>query len=288
MSYSRWFIGLVVLATGCAGTSHHSAGVVAGAAVASTANSSSTTPPSTGPTATSSTAAVGTVSHPAASSAPGVTTTLPVVKGAPNRPGSGPAPARAGTYRYRQTGSATVGSSSKPVPPEGTLTIDAASADGNQVWHRSVDPSGPPSDTTFAYRNGGVFILQTVMRTNAGGQQTSFTCTFTAPLPAPPWPPRTGSTFQGHADCGQFTVDAAGKVTGERDVTLDGSSHHVFVLTTNLTFHGQLEGSGTQTDWLDPASSLVLHEETSDNGKYGGVFAFSAQTTSDLLSAKPQ
>ena len=197
-------------------------------------------------------------------------------------------PAAPGGYRYHQTGSATVGSNTKQIPPDGTMKIDPVGADGNQSWHRFIDPSGPPSDTTFAFRNGGVFLVQTVQRTNAGGQQSSFTCTFNPPMASPPWPPTEHAAYRGHADCGQFTVDVSGQVSGRQDVTLDRTVRHTYVLSSNLTFHGQLEGTGTQTDWLDPGTSLILHEETSENGKYGGVIAFTAQSKSDLVSGKPQ
>jgi len=181
-----------------------------------------------------------------------------------------------------------VGTSSQAVPAEGTLRIDPAASDGTQVSHRTVDPNGPPSDSVFAFRNGGIFLTQTVLRSNAGGQQTTFICTFNPPLPTPPWPPTVGATFQGHGDCGKFTVDVSGRVTAQQDVRLDNASHHVYVVSSTLTFHGQLEGSGTQTDWFDPATTLTVHEESTQNAKYGGVVSFASHTVSDLLSEHPQ
>lgn len=290
MSRLRWLVLLVLLASGCGGAKHHASGSVIASAEPTIAPSATGAPSATpAGGAPSSTVKPGTApgppAAPAASAAPAP---APTVKGPVNKPGSGPTPAASGTYRYHQTGSATVGSTTKPIPPDGTLRIDPAGSDGNQVWHRYIDPSGPPSDIVFAFRNGGIFIVQTVQRTNAGGQQSSFTCTFSPPMAAPPWPPTAGSTFQGHGDCGQFTVDVAGQVSVGRDVVLDGATHHTFQLSSNLTFHGQLEGSGRQVDLLDPATSLTLHEETAESGKYGGVVTFAAQSKSDLVSTKPQ
>lgn len=282
---------IALVAAGCGGASHSSKALAgatpssAGSAlVPSTSAAVPTTggPKSAGPTVTGQTPpGQAPRSGPPAAAAP-------PVAGPPNQPGHGPAPATPGTYRYRQSGSTTVGTSAQPIPPEGTLQIDRAGTDGTQVSHRAVDPNGPPSDSTFAFRNGGIFLTQTVLRTNAGGQQTTFTCTFNPPLPTPPWPPTVGATFQGHGDCGKFTVDVAGRVTGQRDVPLDNVSHHVYVVSSTLTFHGQLEGSGTQTDWFEPASRLTLHEEATQNGKYGGVVSFASHSVSDLLSEHPQ
>ncbi|GAC1588540.1 MAG: hypothetical protein NVS3B21_04420 [Acidimicrobiales bacterium] len=212
----------------------------------------------------------------------------PTVAGANNKPATGaPLPAKAGTYRYHQMGEATFGTSTQPVPPEGSLKVDPASADGNQVSHRTVDPNQPPSDTVVAFRNGGVFLVRLVIRANAGGRETTFTCTFDKPLATPPWPPKVGDTYTGHADCGQFTIDVSGRVTAKKEVVLQQVTHHTFELMSALTFHGQLEGSGSQTDWLEPTSSLVLHNESTQNGTYGGVVKFSTHAISDLLSTTP-
>lgn len=258
------------------------------AGTAGTATIAGTTPSATasrGSTATSPSATGG-----AATPAPGPTRPVPppTVAGPANKAGGGaPLPAAPGTYRYRQSGTTTIGTSTKPVPAEGGLKIDPASGDGNQVSHRSVDPSQAPSDTVYAFRNGGVFIVQIVMRANAGGQTQTFTCTFAPPLPSPPWPPKVGSTFAGHADCGTFTLDVSGSVPGTKDVTLDGTTHHTFVIDATIAIHGQIEGSGTQTAWLDPATSLVLHEQTSQKGTYGKVVSFNSSLTADLESAHP-
>lgn len=158
---------------------------------------------------------------------------------------------------------------------------------GNQTWHRAVDPAQPASDTVFSFRGGRIFLTQLVMRSNASGQTQTFTCTFNPGVPSPPWPPTVGETYQGHGDCGSFTVDVHGTVQATRNVSVGGVSHKAYVLVSTLAIHGQIEGSGSQTDWLDPVSSLILHEETAQQATYGGVFKFSGSTTSDLESTKP-
>ena len=200
--------------------------------------------------------------------------------------GGGPAPARAGTYRMRQSGSTTIGTSTQHPPPEGTLKIDPGGADGKQVWHRVVDPNQASNDTTLAFRSDGMFIVQTVLRQGSGGQQLTFTCNFDPGIPAPPWPPAVGKTYGGHGDCGSFTTDVSGRITGSRQVALDGKSIEVFVAETTITTHGQLESTGRQVNWFAPSLRLSVHDESHQKGSYG-PFGFSSDGTSDLISAKP-
>lgn len=236
-------------------------------------------------------ASAGASSATSAAGGPGqtaITSPPPTVAGPTNKPGTGAAlPAAPGTYKYRQSGSTTFGSSTKPVPAEGTLLIDPAMANGDQVDHRTTDPGQPPSDTTFSFRGGGVFLVQQVMRTSVGGSEQTFTCTFNPPLPTPPWPPAVGRSYSGDANCGPFTVHAAGRVTGTHDVVIAGVTHHTYVLNTALTFQGQLAGSGTQLDWIDPATSLILHEAATTKANYAGLFAIASSVTSDIESTRP-
>ena len=283
-------ISLVGAACGGGGSSHATSGSSAQSVTTASPSGATTTTPggSTSATTTASTAQVAPTTSEAAPSAPPPTVPAPTVAGSTNRPGSNSAqPAAPGLYRYRQSGSSTFGSTTKPVPTEGTLRIDPIGSDGNQVEHRTTDPSAPPSDTTFAFRNGGVYLVQIVLRSNAGGHTQTFTCNFSPPMASPPWPPTVGSSFGGSATCNGFTVDVKGKVTGTRDVAVGGASHRTFVLDSTLAFHGQIEGSGTQLDWADPATSLILHQENSMKGNYSGFVTFSSHDTSDIESTHP-
>jgi hypothetical protein len=167
------------------------------------------------------------------------------------------------------------------------MLIDRATSTGSQTWHRTVDAGQPASDTVFLFHGNGVFISQLVMRSKVGTQTQTFTCTFATPLPSPPWPATVGSSYQGHADCGAFTIDVHGSVTGTKDPTIGGATHHAYVLASSIVVHGQLEGSGTQTDWVDPATSLLLHEDSALSAVYGGFYKVGGSTTSDLESVKP-
>jgi hypothetical protein len=192
---------------------------------------------------------------------------------------------RAGTYRYRQSGTNTAGATSMAVPPEGTLRVDPPSG-STQVWHRATDPNQPPSDTTLQFRPDGMWITSQIQRVTVAGQTSQFSCGFPTPMPAPPWPPTVGANFTGHGDCGTFTVDVTGRITSTRTVTLDGISVPVFIIESSLTTHGQVQSSATETDWFSPALRLAVHTETHGSGTYG-IVSYRTDTVADLESTKP-
>ena len=273
-------VGLLVLAAACGGTSHPRA-----------TSTTSTTAALAGTTTTTAAAGAGATTAPARASGTttgagaAATTTTASPTGQPQA--AAPAPVPAGTYRYRQSGSATVGTSTQPAPAEGTLVADAAKSDGTQVFHRATDPSKPPSDATFVFRSDGMFIKSTVTRATAGTQTVSFTCTFDPPVPAPPWPPAVGKSFSADGNCGSFTAHVDGHITGQRQATVDGAPRTVYVVSTTIVTHGQVESTINQTDWFAPSLRLSLHVESHTKGTYGPV-AFSGDLTSDLESAKPR
>ncbi|MHB8463591.1 MAG: hypothetical protein ACYDH6_06220 [Acidimicrobiales bacterium] len=275
----RIVIPLVLIAAGCGGGGHSSSVSTGPGAGSSTTGGSALSTDTGAPSTTAGAHGSGPTTTPPANH-PAPSGTLP--------PGTKPAaPAAPGTYRYHQSGTTTLGSTTKPVPAEGSVLIDPVTSAGTQTSHRTVDSSQPPSDTVFSFQNGGVFITQLVMRSKIGSQTQTFTCTFTTPLPTPPWPPTVGAAYQGHADCGSFTIDVHGSVTGTKDVNVGGTTHRSFVLASSIVLHGQLEGTGSQNDWVDPATSLLLHEDASQRATYGGFVKLASSTSSDLESLHP-
>jgi hypothetical protein len=208
------------------------------------------------------------------------------------RSGSGPAaalapqPAAAGTYRYRQQGRSTAGGATTTTPPYGTLVVDRPGGDGTQLWHRASDPSAPPNDSTFRFATDGVALIRQVIRITNAGTTTTFTCTFDPGVPAPPWPPTVGAVFTGHGECGSFTADVSGRIDDRKQVTLDGAPVDVFVISSKLVTHGQVESTATQVDWYAPSLRLPVHSESSASGTYGFV-SFQSTGTSDLESGHP-
>jgi len=197
--------------------------------------------------------------------------------------GGAPQPVAPGTYRYRQTGSASGGGQTYDSPPEGTMVVDAAGADGRQLFHRYVDPEGKPADSTVRFGADGMFIEKLVLRQGEG----EITCTFDPAIPSPPWPPTVGSTFSATGECGIFTLEIDGRVTGTRSVDLDGRSYEAFVVES--TIHAQtpqLTLDGTQVDWFVPELRLATHTESTMNGKFGTT-TFESSGAADLLSAVP-
>ena len=223
-----------------------------------------------------------------AAGAPGSSATTVAASGDGDGGGGAPAAAGApqplppGTYRYKQSGSASGGGQTFQSPPEGTAVVDAPTGDGRQTVHRYVDPEGEASDTTFQFGADGMFIVETVLR--QGG--TEIRCTFEPPLAAPPWPPAVGATFSGTGECGAFTAKVDGSITGTRDVELDGKQYEAFVIESDISTTGQFESKGTQVDWFVPELRVSAHQETNTTGKFGQI-SFTSNQVSDLISAIP-
>ena len=199
---------------------------------------------------------------------------------------AGPVPAQAGSYRYAQSGSFQAGVSTQSVPAQGTVVVDPPTAvspgDWTQVWHSYVDPSQPPSDTTFAIAPAGVAITAEVIRM-AG---ITFSCTFSPPLEVIAWPPAVGHEFSGTGNCGSFTAAVSGSVTGTQPTSVDGASVTAYVVQTHVTTTGSLSSSSTETDWFDAALGLDLYQDTSQSGTYDGI-GFSSKVTRKILSGHP-
>lgn len=277
----------VMVGTGCGGTGSRS-----GEAVTTTTSTTATTPAETGET-TDAAPPGGGGGRPGTGGAGGGSATDPARPaagtgasgagtGGSARPGTtaGPAPIAPGGYSFRQSGVSGAGTGT-PVPARGTLTVEPARSDGTQVAHRVIEPSST-QDYTLSFRPDGLFLTSTDQ--SLGG--TRVHCDFSPPLPAPPWPPTTGRSFSGRGQCGTFTAEVQGRITGEREVSLDGSSYRVVVIESTLATRGQVESTGRQVDWFAPDLRLVVHQEMRREGTFGS-FPFVVDVTSDLESARP-
>ena len=199
-----------------------------------------------------------------------------------------PEPAAPGTYMYRQSGSATFGSTRQPVPAHGTMVVDPAERDGtSQTWHRYVDTNEPPTDIALSFSTSGVFITTEVQRVSFQGQSMTITCTFPKPgVPAPPWPPAVGKTFSDTGNCGSFTATVTGQIEGQTSDTVGSQTFAVYILKSTLTTHGQVQLTAIETDWVAYGLRLPVHIQTDVRGTYA-LSSFTSDTTADLESLTP-
>ena len=197
-----------------------------------------------------------------------------------------PVPAAPGTYTEDQSGGITTTPSlySANEPPQGTLVVDPAQANGTQVEHRYVEQGNQPANTTSQYLASGPVILSTTEGSGAQG----VSCTFNPPIAAPPWPPAVGKTFSSRGDCGNgTTVTVQGRISGSQTTTLkDGETFTVWVIDSTISMSGQITASGTQVDWYAPSLRLPTHEQVDVKGTYSGV-QFTLHSVSDLVSSHP-
>lgn len=184
-----------------------------------------------------------------------------------------------GTYRYRQTGSATAGTQRFDSPPEGTLVVDAPAGD-RQTFHRFIDPQGEASDLTIEVVDGTVRLVETVVR--QGGQEVR--CTFDPPMAAVD---EVGETSTGHGECGElFDVDIEVRATGTTTVQLDGQTLDALVTETITTTSGQLVSETRTLDHVLRGVGIPAHTESQSSGSFG-TFRFSGEGTADLVSTVP-
>jgi hypothetical protein len=275
-------------------------GACGGGGTNKTATSGATLSPGSVAPSPGAAAATSTTAAKRGSSAPG----KPAGAGKPSSPSGGqaagsaaggsgdavpavPTPVGPGTYRYHQQGT---GGQSGSIPPEGTLVVDPARADGSQVWHRDVLAPGQSStDTVVVFQPSGIYYSSVIFT----GNGTAITCTFAAPgVPAPQWPPTVGRGISAHGTCtfnnNTFTATVSGSITGTRQVTLaDGTTVSTFVATINTTITGTylltpVNAQVNQTDWFSPSLRMIVHEDSKTT--------FNNQTSelvSDLESSRP-
>ncbi|HUR78132.1 MAG TPA: hypothetical protein VMZ22_09310 [Acidimicrobiales bacterium] len=219
-----------------------------------------------------------------------VTTTKPGTTATTTKAASGsgsgtrnaaPAPAPAGTYDYTQSGSTSQGG---PVPPNGTLVVSGPGP--SQVFSRYFDPSKPPSDIHFDFRDDGPFITKVVVRDSG----IVINCSFDTPVPAPPWPATTGRSFSGHATCDRgFQADFSGSITGRSTDKVGGRSVDTVVIDSTM----HIIGNGVDLNVKDTqhwAPSLRIttysHEVVNGTGPFGIVIT--GDVTSTLTSTTPR
>ena len=171
-----------------------------------------------------------------------------------------------------------VGNQNQATPAEGTLTVDAANADGTQLWHRRSVPKGPSVDTPVRFGDDGAVLLGT----NSQGT----TCAWDPPMPLWPWPVEIGQTFSTKTSCSGATLEVQGKIDGRTSTTVDKQPTEVFVVSKSITTHGNLESTGTETDWFAPSLGLNVRVESHSTGTARGTTVQSDETD-DLVSARP-
>jgi hypothetical protein len=185
-------------------------------------------------------------------------------------PNAAPAPAQIGTYDYAQSGAV----SGQGVPPKGTLVVSGGSS---QVFKRYFDPDEPPSDINYSFRDNGPFITSLVVRQGPA----TFNCSFSSPVPAPPWPATVGRTFSGTASCGNgYTADFSGSITDRRTDDVGGKAVDVVVISSTLHIVGQyIDINVKDTQYWAPSLRVPTYSHEVISGT-----AFNQPVTGDVTS----
>lgn len=268
----------VVGLAGC-GAASPAGRAVSTSSTASTASTASTTAPSS------------TSSSPHLATAPrsASVTTAPSTRTGTSPASGDPAPAVSGTYLYKQSGTQSAAGYSQAPPASGTEVIDAkvAGAGGwEQTWHQYASSQAPPDDITYLFSRSGVAVVSEVLRIQAFGGTSTYTCTMSSPVLIIDWPVEVGYRFAGTGNCGSFTISISGQIAGTHAAQLDGSTTPTYVVESTVTTKGQIDSTTDETDWIDVTRSLIVHSDATTKGTYGS-FSFQSQLTRDLESATP-
>jgi len=277
---------LILVVGACGGGGGGSPKVAHGKAAGATSAAGVADTTTTGPAAASPS---GTAPSAAASGSGAAAASSPASAAAATGAAGDPAalsPAAAGTYKYQQSGTTTEGANSSPVPPEGRLVVGAAAGDHSQVMTRYVRDGDPPEETTFVFRDGGVFLRRFVIKTGLAGAGFDFTCDFSPEVPAPPWPAKVGATVSASGNCGTFNAKVDGKISGVEDTQLDGHAVKVWVVELTLALSGQVTGTVHQVDRFAPTLSLSVKENRDMDIRYG-FSRYQSSIASVLESGRP-
>ena len=204
-----------------------------------------------------------TTTGPTDTAAPAPTTPPPP---APIDQSATPSPVAPGTYRYATQGTMTIGTSSRDLPPETTLTAEQADGDGRQVQSRDMrdaNGDGSVTRTTMRYAADGVYLERLVIEFSIGGIGQTSTLTATQPYLMVPKGATPGTETTGVLEGDgiraaiTFTVVSRGADTSAAE------------LLAELT--GEVEGRQSSQITARNADLLTVEEKVDSDVRSGGI-----------------
>lgn len=254
-----------------------------------TAGPGSSPSPSTSPTTDAQTDATSTDTP---TSAPDPTTP-PVSQPNPNPAGVDPEPIPAGRYAYTTNGWSKLAGGSQQNLPSTTWLVAAAPSGSRQNVTRDMrdgDGFGQTVRRLMEYGDDG-FLLHEI-ETNARVQTLLGPVSDTRKLTTSP-PGSLGAPDSEVGWTNTFTMSGDGvtaKITAKlvrfEDVTVGGQTLRAAVVTQDVTFTGEIEGTSTATTWLRPEDLLALKETSSTTVTSSGITQES-QYSATLKSLTP-
>lgn len=197
-------------------------------------------------------------------------------------PSPGVAATAPGRYRYASTGTFSVGlGGEQSRSGESVLTVDPPAGTDQ---HSIRQGEGRVSEQIVRFQPDGTYLV--MLKVTDQGLTKEFRPT--SPVLAVPSGAAPGRTWSWRATStdGKTTLDASFRAERREAVRVGADTVEALVVQAALVTSGDLASRGTQTLWVAESRRLVVREQSTMDGTFGGL---SFRSTSDerLISLAP-
>ena len=184
----------------------------------------------------------------------------------------------AGKYNYHSTGTMGLNGSNSNVDQQDTTTVEDLSDSDQRV---TMPGAGGSQITTLRFSSDKIELLSLEMK-------GALNKTFNGPVLYSPVPFTVGQTWEWTlTSTDNLThVTQKSKIDREENVTVGGQTVETYVLETDLTISGDVNGSGHLTSFVSPAYKLPVRNHSTLDATYT-TFHVVSDITSDLLDLRP-
>ncbi|HUQ39441.1 MAG TPA: hypothetical protein VM030_04755 [Acidimicrobiales bacterium] len=197
-------------------------------------------------------------------------------------PGARLDPAKPGTYTYTVTGKrSSPAFGEQPMNGDSQLKVDGASGRDQH----SLESSGQGSTEQVArYGDDGVRLVS--LRTSQAGFTKEFKPA--SPVQILPWPVKDGQTWSWKITStdGATTVTSSFTLVGHETLTIGTEKVDTLVIDATVQTSGDITSTSTQKIWASPAYRLVVQDQGTTDGSFGGT-KFHSEISRKLKSTKP-
>ena len=184
----------------------------------------------------------------------------------------------AGNYNYHSTGTMGLNGSNSNVDQQDTTTVEDLSDSDQRV---TMPGAGGSQITTLRFSSDKIELLSLKMK-------GALNKTFNGPVLYSPVPFAVGQAWEWTlTSTDNLThVTQKSKIDREENVTVGGQTVETYVLETDLTISGDVNGSGHLTSFVSPSYKLPVRNHSTLDATYT-TFHVVSDITSDLLDLRP-
>lgn len=181
-------------------------------------------------------------------------------------------PAVSGVYLEKTVGVEGTLGSEVPLDGTGRLAVSPVDpSDGEESWSR-FDPSAgsvPYEQIAMRFVNGGIFLQGITFTETIGGQRFSIACTMQPMLPAPPWPPRAGTSVRSAGTCPGTRVTITAETADGPTLRVQGVAHPTVMFTAHIRTSGAIVTDAFEVNFVALDLHLPLRTELNESVTFG-------------------